>query len=525
MNITRLNLPRRLQAIGRVCLLGALAGCDGATAPTTTSPAPLAVHPAADPGQKTSLPPSAPSQAERIWEVYYIQGKKVGSGKTVIENVEEAGQALLRVSNQSELTFQRGGQENTVKMQFVSWETKDGKLVRFTSKSVLGDGETAATGKVADGRLTVKTQRQGKPLSQTLEWPGWGGYYAVEQSLRRTPLKPGEKRTIRCLQQLLNIPADVTLTAGERETVKLPSGEQKLLKVATSIDLGGQKLEGFAWMNDRGDLLKSLQLSLELESFRSTESAAALPSEAFDLFASSVVPVKGNVNSLRDAQRATLRARVKDGKIAGVIPPCLSQRIKPLDERTVEAAIISVRPGAPAKAEDKTVQPTDDDLAPNSFVESDDAEVRKLALAIAPDEKDAWKLACALENGVRRFITRKNFSQAFASAAEVVRSREGDCTEHAVLLAACCRCRKIPARVAAGLIYFPPAGGFAYHMWNEVWIADRWIPLDATLGRGGIGCDHLKITDTNLKGADAYTAMLPIAKLFNRLELEVLKVE
>ena len=92
----------------------------------------------------------------------------------------------------------------------------------------------------------------------------------------------------------------------------------------------------------------------------------------------------------------------------------------------------------------------------------------------------------------------KNFSQAFATAAEVARSLEGDCTEHAVLLAALCRARKIPARVAFGLVYYPPQKGFAYHMWNEVWIADRWVPLDATLGLGGIGADHIKLGDSNL---------------------------
>ena len=40
-----------------------------------------------------------------------------------------------------------------------------------------------------------------------------------------------------------------------------------------------------------------------------------------------------------------------------------------------------------------------------------------------------------------------------ATAAEVARSREGDCTEHAVLLAALARARGIPARVAMGLVY------------------------------------------------------------------------
>jgi transglutaminase/protease-like cytokinesis protein 3 len=122
-------------------------------------------------------------------------------------------------------------------------------------------------------------------------------------------------------------------------------------------------------------------------------------------------------------------------------------------------------------------------------------------------------------------IQLKNFSQAFATAAEVARSLEGDCTEHAVLLAALCRARKIPARVAFGLVYYPPQKGFAYHMWNEVWIADRWVPLDATLGLSGIGGDHIKLADSNLAGASAYSAMLPVIQVFGRLDLEVVQAE
>ena len=73
-------------------------------------------------------------------------------------------------------------------------------------------------------------------------------------------------------------------------------------------------------------------------------------------------------------------------------------------------------------------------------------------------------------------------------------SREGDCTEHAVLLAALARACGIPARVAIGLVYVDQAGGFGYHMWTEMYLSGHWIPLDATLGQGGIGAAHLKLT-------------------------------
>ena len=80
-----------------------------------------------------------------------------------------------------------------------------------------------------------------------------------------------------------------------------------------------------------------------------------------------------------------------------------------------------------------------------------------------------------------------------------MQNAKGDCTEHAVLLAALCRARGIPARVAIGLVYVSAAQGFGYHMWNEVWIDGGWIPLDATIARGGTGAAHLKLADSSLK--------------------------
>jgi len=53
-------------------------------------------------------------------------------------------------------------------------------------------------------------------------------------------------------------------------------------------------------------------------------------------------------------------------------------------------------------------------------------------------------VACRLEKLVRDKMQAQDFSQAFATAAEVAETLQGDCTEHAVLLAALCRAREIP---------------------------------------------------------------------------------
>ena len=60
---------------------------------------------------------------------------------------------------------------------------------------------------------------------------------------------------------------------------------------------------------------------------------------------------------------------------------------------------------------------------------------------------------------------------------------------------------------------------------NEVWIRDRWVPLDATLGRGGIGAAHLKLADSNLHGAGAFAAMMPVFHVIGQLELEIVDVQ
>jgi transglutaminase-like putative cysteine protease len=89
--------------------------------------------------------------------------------------------------------------------------------------------------------------------------------------------------------------------------------------------------------------------------------------------------------------------------------------------------------------------------------------------------------ALLLERAVYREIRIVDLRTAMATASQTLRDRTGDCTEHAVLLAACCRARGIPSRLVAGLI--PIDGRMLFHLWTEVYLGE-WIGLDATLGQG-----------------------------------------
>lgn len=98
-------------------------------------------------------------------------------------------------------------------------------------------------------------------------------------------------------------------------------------------------------------------------------------------------------------------------------------------------------------------------------------------------------VAEALRVGVYRHITEKSLGAGFASASDVVRGREGDCTEHACLMVAAVRSQGISARAVTGLLYGDSfgveAGGegaFAYHMWVQVWVPSGdgggWVDFD-----------------------------------------------
>lgn len=116
------------------------------------------------------------------------------------------------------------------------------------------------------------------------------------------------------------------------------------------------------------------------------------------------------------------------------------------------------------------------------IIDCDEAPVRAAAeaarreLGNAPDMK-------RLTGWVGRFITKKGYGRTFDAASIVATRREGDCTEHAVLLAALARANKIPARVVLGLALIEIRGKTSAvgHAWVEWKKGNTWAPADAAL--------------------------------------------
>jgi hypothetical protein len=121
----------------------------------------------------------------------------------------------------------------------------------------------------------------------------------------------------------------------------------------------------------------------------------------------------------------------------------------------------------------------------------------------------------------------------FATASEVARTRQGDCSEHAVLLAALLRGAGIPSRTVSGLIYTDEFLGrknvFAYHMWTQAWLTQgvggRWVDLDATLDALPFDAAHIALATSSQSDVGAVNDIVKIAGLLGRLSLQVVWVD
>jgi transglutaminase-like putative cysteine protease len=161
-------------------------------------------------------------------------------------------------------------------------------------------------------------------------------------------------------------------------------------------------------------------------------------------------------------------------------------------------------------------------LGPEPFIESDapeiKAEAEKALRGVAPHPRERAERLVRYVNA----LLEKKPTASLPTALEVLRTKVGDCNEHAVLYVALARAAGIPARMAAGLVYLH--GAFYYHAWAEVYLATGdgggfWLPVDPTLNQFPADATHLRFARGGLDRQAVITGLL------GQLKIQVLGVE
>ncbi|MBI3836794.1 MAG: transglutaminase domain-containing protein [Planctomycetia bacterium] len=470
------------------------------------------------------------AKAQEIWEAFYLQNAKIGYGQTTIRPAGEPLKGVVQTESLNKLIVVRFGQRTEQELKMGTTETSDGRLLAFRTEISFGPSPMIVNGRVEGQQMVIESSTKGSKQTTRIPWTSdIRGFRAIELSLEQQPLTPGQKRTLKMLMPVLNQVAEVELTAHDHETTSVMGGKARLLRVESVARLpDGNSIASTLWTDALGQTIKTRVDGMQQESFRTSRELAIAeqPSGAnFDLGNDVIVKLDKPLANAHATRQVRYRVELTGGDPARVFATGSTQAIRSLGPHAAELTVRSLRPGD-ATNEKKLSEPVAKEYsAANSTLQTLDPRVKAMAQEAKGSITNPRQLALALEHYVYRAIAKKNFTQAFATAAEVAASREGDCTEHAVLLAALARACQIPSRVAIGLVYVDSVQGFGYHMWTEVYIDGRWIALDATLGQGGIGAAHLKLTDSSLDGAAAYSSFLPVAQVVGQLKVSVLAVE
>lgn len=101
------------------------------------------------------------------------------------------------------------------------------------------------------------------------------------------------------------------------------------------------------------------------------------------------------------------------------------------------------------------------------------------------------------------------------NALDTLKSRRGDCNEHAALVAALGRAAGIPTAVEAGLVY--QRGRFYYHAWN-VFYLDGWLTADAALGQLPADVTHIRLA------RDEGAGLAVLLQLMGKLKIEIVEM-
>lgn len=413
------------------------------------------------------------------WMTVLLGGRKVGHIE--IDRVRQGG--VVTTTQTLALDLSRSGKAMHLGNTSQSVEGPHGEPLGFSARTRMSAIDSTVEGHRDDaGRYLVTTKVGGQTRTTLMDWPG-GALLAEGQRLAAVAAGRAAGSSYRLRefdpssQQVVNVRVAVL---GD-ETVALPGGAMRLSHQRQTLSLahGRQTLD--LWLDARGIARKGLMnlLGQPLEMLACDRACATAPNQPVDMLRAATVD---SPRLLPPYVRAVpMRYRVH---ISGDI----GQPFITTDEQQVTALgdddwLIDVS-GAHAG---RQAPPQPADSQPNAWLQSDAPAIRRLAAKAVGGAHDDLQRMRRLRLFVSRYITGHGLDVGYASALEVLDSRQGDCTEYAVLLAAMARAQGIPARVVSGMVYADRFAGasrvFIPHEWVQAWVDGRWQSFDAAMGQ------------------------------------------
>jgi transglutaminase-like putative cysteine protease len=464
------------------------------------------------------------------WQAIAIQGQRVGYGHVVSRTIERDGTPVVVSDARVHTSMKRFDGKLTLIVDQHVEERPDGSLLRLRMRVDNPPASRIETvGDVQGDTLTLKTTSAGQTTTTRQTVPeGVKSPLFPDRIVEEMTPGAGESRELQLYDPQLGIVVKMLIAGHGREEFELPDGSMRAGPHVSMKYLSGiPGLTLDVYLNEAGEtvLNRSPLLGTTVWTVSREEALKEIPQE-IDLGLAALIKTEPPLEKAHQTQRVRYRIHSPGGLDVSAFATGATQSATQADERTVDVVVTSIRPGEATGAASRAAAAEERYLAATSYANSEDAEIIALANQAGPMDSNPAEIATAAESVVHGWLKQKNMSSNLATASEVVRSREGDCSEHAVLLAAVLRARGIPARAAVGLVYWERYESFAGHIWTEAWLNGHWVPLDATLAQMGVGAAHIKLADSSLADGDAGVLLGAIAawRLLDQAEISVAEV-
>ena len=443
--------------------------------------------------------------AEMEFFAVFMEGKKVGYA---IHRRIVSGEKVT-TSEEVCITLSRLAVSMTIQMMETSIETTDGRPLGFELKQKLGSMVMTVSGKVdRTGKVDLTTSSMGTEQKRTLQWPEGA---LMAEGLRLLELKKGIKEgteyTAKVFSSGILQAVDTHIRIGPVENVDLLGRVVALREITTMLNMPGTgNVISKSYVDEDLGAQKTVMpiAGMNVEMVACAKEFALGRNDVLDVVDKMFLASPEPLDNLAETAFITYQLAPKQGVSNLTIPSDYNQHVRHLSNGKV---VVTVKPvvaqsGAkfPYKGSDAAILEA---MKPTRFLQSEHREVIDLARRAVGDTQDATEAAQKIEAFVGEYVENRSLSVGYASAAEVAASRQGDCSEFAVLTAAMCRAVGIPSRVVVGVAYvdeFAGRQGFGGHAWTQAYVGDKWIGLDASFrggGRGGYDAGHIALAVGN----------------------------
>lgn len=470
----------------------------------------------------------AQSHARESFYRITFDDKPVGYEHVRVHAIDGRQPPVLMCYRKTQLNLRRLGQDLTLQASLWTEQTTDGKLLNFALQRT--DGQDAAlqrSGVFVPEQGLYRIQENQTATRREYELQSDGIFYSpIFSTWLPSHVFAAKRRAV--FPVLFPETAGASGIVAEKKQPRRFQKEDRTYVTATRVLFypeADPTMSTTLLVSDDFSVLRQEKIQLggvlAISLTTADVALAAVANKSLDLDSQAIIPIDRQIAASTTREQLILDLTVGTGFLDAV-PESSFQKVEVIGDKSIRITL--TRPEVNGGGIQHGPVLNRNKPTSTRWMPLDDPVLQRFAAIAAGSETDPYTVSRRLEAFAQAKLNRSAFSTEILSADQVARTLRGDCTEHAVFLAALMRLNGIQSRVVSGLAYTNQQYGFSGHMWVEALIDGNWFPFDSTSASGGVGTTHIKLADSEMPDTlvSGVSLFLPVLNLAGRAEIHVI---